>query len=310
MKSSSGGGNNDSSAPSSYGAIPETVVIDETQPLVTAVTPAVVVKDDKEDSTPHCRDVFFAILFWAHMIIMIWLGVWVAPAGYQNINIDWSSIEEEIQKSDDVTDKDMEEFEQFVKAITEYAKVYPMRIVLYLIIPCLILAFVIAFVVTVFVVKPFPKPIVYSSLIGSCLLTAFIMISSSLASGSFFVFLLTGAGLAAVIYYITIAWRMVPFAAVNLKVALEGMSRNCGIYFVGFIFAELGFVWVIFWMFTLTGVSLKKNAECQAAHPDANFDLTSDDYDDVCDPPFGLIVLFLLSLYWTSTIIMVRFIEC
>lgn len=288
----------------SYGAVAETVAIDnETEPLTQGSV--VITGDASEDSSPHCRDVGFAGVFWIHAAIMIWLGVWVAPSGYRNMHFDFGSIEEAIRKSDEVSDEDLAEFEEFASQVAEYVKVYPIRIFLYLVLPCLILAFIITFFVTVFVVKPFPRPIVYSSLLGSIFLMCCVMISSSIASGSFFVFLLTGLGLAAVIYYVRIAWRMVPFAAVNLKGALEGMSRNCGIYFVGFVFAELGFLWVVFWTYTLVGVSSKQERECEAAHPDSNFNVTSDDYDNVCEPPFGVMLLFLLSLYWTSTIIMV-----
>lgn len=54
------------------------------------------------------------------------------------------------------------------------------------------------------------------------------------------------------------------------------------------------------------GTSAFQNHQCMLKHPDSNFDMESDDYDDSCDPPVLVVIFFLLSLYWTNTIIMVR----
>lgn len=76
---------------------------------------------------------------------------------------------------------------------------------------------------------------------------------------------------------------------------------------MAFLFAELGFVWVLYWLYVVVGTFAYKNHQCELEHPEANFDMSSPDYDtDICHPP-GLVILgFLLSLYWTNTIIMVR----
>jgi hypothetical protein len=296
----------------SYGTVPATVSIDsETEPLryeTTSSLQSVPNAVPVVDVSPHWRDVGFAIAFWIHAALMIWMGVWLAPAGYENFdfNFDLTAIEDEMRKSDDVTDAQLEQFDEIANRVAEYVKVYPTRIVFYLVVPCGILAFFIAFLVTVLIVKPFSKTVAYASLLGSLFFSAFLLTASAIASGSFFMFLMTGFALAIIIYYILIAWRMVPFAAVNLKVALAGMNRNFGIYFVGFLFAELGVRWIVFWVYTLVGVASKENTECHARHPDANFDVSSADYDGVCEPPFVVVLFFLLSLYWTTTVAMVR----
>lgn len=240
-------------APTTYGT--ENVIIDgETSPLV-----SVVVHDDSSDdklSQPVCRDLPFAILFCVHAIVMAWLGIFTAPQGYDEIKINATAIEEEIRKGDDMTDEDMKEFEEFVSAAAAYLQVYPVRILVYIIVPCCLLAYVLGAVSTAFIIKPYPKIAVYGCLVSAIAWMVVIMIGSAIASGSIFVLVGTGLALAASIYYVSIAWKMVPFAAVNLKIALEGMGRNNGMYLVAFLFAELGFCWVLYWFYTVVGKSV------------------------------------------------------
>jgi hypothetical protein len=283
----------------SYGT--EQVVLDEAvpsqqseaAPLIGQVSWGV-----DQPPSPKCQDVPFAVLFLAHLGVMIWLGVFVAPQGFQKIDINMTAIEDEIRQGDDVTEEDLQQMEEFAAQVAKYVQVYPARILLYLVVPCLLLAFLVAFVFTAVVIKPCPKPLVYSCLVGSILFTALVMLSSAIASGAIPMYFVTALALGAVFYYVRLAWRMVPFAAVNLKVALEGISRNCGVYIVAFLFAELGFFWVIYWFYVVVGVSAYENAECLAEHPEATWD------DDTCSPPAGIFLLLLLSLYWTNTVFM------
>ena len=283
----------------SYGAT-ETVRMDEEEPVL--------VEGDSvatSGSSPQCTDIPFALLFWAHALVMIWLGIYVAPSGYENIHIDFSQVKEELRKDEDVTDENIIQFEEFLAETGEYLSIYPVRIALYLVLPCCILAFIVAFITMAGIVKRFPRTIVYSSLVGSLILTSVVKVCSALGARSFLGPALSGLVLFAVMYYVSIAWKLVPFAAVNLKGALEGMSRNFGIYFVAFLSAELGFIWLAFWAFTLVGVAAKMNSECQLAHPESDFSWNSDTYDDVCDPPPMVCLFFLVSVYWTSTVVMV-----
>ena len=235
--------------PTTYGT--ENVLIDEeVSPLV-----SVVVHDDSDGKSiePVCRDLPFAILFILHAIVMAWLGVAVAPQGYDQIKINTTSIEEEIRKGDDVTEEDIQEFENFLSAAAAYVQVYPLRILAFIVVPCCLLAYAFGALTTAFIIRPYPRFVVSSCLISSVVLMATLLIVGALTSGSVFVYLTTGLALAATIYYVRIAWNMIPFAAVNLKIALEGMGRNSGMYLVAFCFAELGFVWVLYWFYVLVG---------------------------------------------------------
>lgn len=287
----------------------EDVATTEATPLVFTDdgAPGHIYKDTQSYDGPAFRDVPFAVLFFIQITVMIWLGTYVAPAGFETIQFNLTTIEAEAeaamrQGSDDVTDADVQHFEQAVTVFAEFVQVYPFRILFYLILPCCILAFIFAYFMTAFVIKPCPKPLVYACLAGSVISTAAVMIASSIASRQPVIYLMTAVSLGAVLYYVGLAWRMVPFVAVNLKVALAGISRNCGMYVVACLFAELGFCWVLYWLYVVVGVSVYQNDECQKAHPELDFQ----DYADVCGPPFPVGLLFLLSLYWTSTALMVR----
>lgn len=237
---------------STFGSRAEQVVIDG------EVSPLVVVHHDDEPATqqsmePVCRDVPFAILFALHAVVMAWLGISIAPQGCQEILINTTSIEDEIRKSDDVTEEDIQQFEEFVKDAAAYVQVYPLRILVFIVVPCCLLAYILGVTSTAFVIKPFPRFAVYSCLILSILLVVSLLIIGAVMSGSVFVYVTTGLALAATIYYVRIAWKMAPFAGINLKIALEGMGRNSGMYIVAFFFAELGFVWVLYWFYVVVG---------------------------------------------------------
>lgn len=282
----------------SYGAVP-VVTID-------AVNEHVSMLEASAPSTPQFQDMFFGVIFWIHIAVILWLGISVAPRGYQDMHFDFASIEEEIRKGDDVKEEDLQKLNDFFNQVTEYLQKYPSRILHYLVLPCCCIAFFIALGTAIFVLQPFPRTIVYGSLIGSFATTVLLFLISVLTSNSLALSFMTFIMLVAVIYYVRLAWRMVPFAAVNLKVALKGMSQNCGIYVVACVFAELCFLWLVFWFYTVVGVSFYKTEKCRAAHPGANVDdFTADNQDESCDPSVLGFFLSLLSLYWTTTVVMV-----
>ena len=202
---------------------------------------------------PVCRDFPFAVLFVMHAVVMAYLGIFVAPKGCNELTINTTSIEEEMRKSDDLTEEDIQEFEHFLKDSVAFLSVYPLRILVFIVVPCCLLAYVFGLIFTAFVIKPFTRLAVYGCLIFSIVLAVSLLIVGALMSGSIVVYGMTGLALAASIYYVSIAWQMVPFASVTLAAALEGMGQNSGIYIVAFCFAELGFVWVLYWFYVLVG---------------------------------------------------------
>jgi uncharacterized membrane protein YeaQ/YmgE (transglycosylase-associated protein family) len=297
------------------------------------------IMNDETVISPVYRDVPFAIVFALHCGIMAWLGIWIAPIGYTYMDhfdvkadIDWNDWKEQLEF--DWTEDDLHMMESFMAQTVAYLQVYPTRIFVWLILPCIVLAFVAGWLVTALGIRPCPQGMIYSYLIGSmvgaCSITILALVSfirsdnddvdyngdgggdnddhDAESNGNIvLVVILTVALLGGLAYRLRVYyWPRVAFCAVNLRVALIGIGRNYGTYVVAFTFAVLGFAWVLYWIYVFVGTIAFTTHQCRLAHPDANFDTMLDDnYDDVCDPPLFMILLFLLSLYWTNTVIMV-----
>lgn len=263
---------------------------------------------DKDESygAPVCRDLPFALLFYFHLGIFLWLGVDVAPRGIELISLNMTELEDQMRQSDSFTEDDVSQIEAFITLAFQFLKIYPNRIVGLMLAPSGVFAIVLSLAIIVFLYKPFPRTMVYGCLVESFIIMAVMLIWGSVASGSVFLSTVTAISLAGILYYISIAWRMVPFAAVNLKVAVEGATNNCGLFVVAFVFIKLGLLWVVYWTYVVVGLSWYKTSQCHTMHPGSNFDPDSDNYDSACDPPGLVLLLLLLSLYWTTTIAMVR----
>jgi hypothetical protein len=134
----------------------------------------------------------------------------------------------------------------------------------------------------------------------------------SVSTGSWFAWLMSAGLIAIVIYYVKIVWNLIPFASVNLKISLKGVSANWGIYMIAFLFSILGFVWTIFWAYVSIGVLGHEQLESGTEDSSTSTSETVDDDDDDAyyesqgdQAQQGFtIFLLLVSLYWTSTVIL------
>jgi hypothetical protein len=278
------------------------LIIDEETPIL-AEAEVEVDEAFKLDGAPVCRDFFFALLFYAHFLLMIWLGVSIAPLGYETIQFNFKIVEDLMRQSDDLTEEDILDFEDFIQhGAPSFVRVYSLRIFLLLVIPCHFAAFAISYFNTVYVLKAIPKRVIYTLLIKSLVLTSGLFLYLARRSGSVLVWFIAVIAILAMLYYTAIAWRYAPYAAVNLKVALTGIYSNFGVNLVAATFAKLGVIWTIYWLYVTIGVFGYMGAQCRETHPDGNFDMTSPDFDNSCNPPVMVVLLFLLSLYWTSVV--------
>ena len=143
------------------------VTTDETGNV--AAIPVATISTDVElgNATPEWRDVPFAMLFLINLTVMVWLGISKAPRGLKYMNITMETLEDEMRKSDDVTEEDIHEFESFLDQAFAYMEVYPVRIFFYLVVPCCILAFVYGLIGTTFILKPCPNTMIYLCLLSS-----------------------------------------------------------------------------------------------------------------------------------------------
>jgi hypothetical protein len=89
--------------------------------------------------------------------------------------------------------------------------------------------------------------------------------------------------------YARAIWHRIPFAAANLKFALTAVRSNAGLVLVACAVTLLLQVWTIVWLTAWVGVSLR-HAECD---------------DGACSSHMNglVILLFLLSYYWTSAVV-------
>ena len=258
---------------------------------------------------------FWALLFVAHLGVMVFLAIVYGSFSTSNeekmTTLDWKA-EMEAELDDDEA---IHQVEVFAEQVEAYVEVYPMRILSFILVPCALLAFCFSYVGTALVIPSCPTTIVQFSLLGSVGWTIVLTILMSVSTGSWFVWLISIGLIAIVVYYVKIVWRLVPFASVNLKISLKGVSANWGIYMIAFLFSILGFVWTIFWAYVSIGVLGHEQLE-SVAEEGTSSTSTSETIDDDDDdayyasqgdrPQQGFtIFLLLVSLYWTSTVLLV-----
>lgn len=201
----------------------------------------------------------------------------------------------------------IKEDEKIKDEALESAEVYAGRIFYQLIIPCAIAAFTVAWVVTAFVIPSCPTQIVQSSLLGyvgyAIITTIFICKSSP----AWYSFLGAAAIVGVTLYYVYIAWRLIPFAASNLTMVLQGVRSNLGIYLVVFLFSIVGFLWTALWFYVIIGLYLDGSAQ----ETNKNGPEEDDYYEYQSTGPGGFVFfLLLISLYWTSNVILVSNTAC
>lgn len=90
------------------------------------------------------------------------------------------------------------------------------------------------------------ETLVQTALIFSVLMSL-VMAFFAFVSGNMIMAILGLVGFAIGCCYAYAVWHRIPFAAVNLKVALTGVKANLGLTFVAFIFMALAFGWTMFW---------------------------------------------------------------
>ena len=300
-----------------YGATePETVIFDEStirpttafvygqeplqptaniDPLIPRATPTIEEYSESinRPDGPVYRDVPFAILFLIQLGAMIFLGLHIAPKGYDMIDVD--TIKMEMAKDSDTSEQDVQKFEAFVGFMATYLQTYPIRILTCLLCPTAIVAFLVSLTITTKILRPFPKFMVTLCLLG-WFISLFILMGLFLLSSFSIISLTVAVGVLSVTaYYIRASWRLIPHSSVNLGVSLEGIQANCGIYIVALFLAEAGFTWTCYWFYTVVGTMIYIG-ETQCPN--------MDDSDD-CGPQGVAFLFMLLSAWWTSQVITV-----
>jgi len=263
--------------------------------------------DEADFAEPVFRDVPWAILFLAHLGVMIYLSIAYGSFGTDTSNMNTTDWKQQLEQDMD-DDEAIHQVEAFAEQVEAYVEVYPMRIFWYIVLPSALLASVISYVGTAFVIPSCPTTIVQFSLLGSIGWVIAVTLITSISTGSLFAWVMSAGLIAIVIYYVKIVWNLIPFASVNLNVSLEGVSTNWGLYGIAFLFSGIGFVWAFFWMYVTIGVL--GHQQLASYGEEAPVTDTEDDddayYESQGDQPQQVFTMFLLlvSLYWTSTVLL------
>jgi Plasma-membrane choline transporter len=260
--------------------------------------------------TPRFRDLPFLILYLVHLAIMIFLALdYGSFTTIDKMDYNVSNWRNLVDDDKIANDQEWEQFESLVSEAERWIAVYPPRILKYIIVPSAFVAYAISYVWTAVIIPSCPTAVVVSALLGSLALSITLTIAISVVSGfNIFALLFGFLMMACVGYYLKLVWRLIPFAAVNLSVALQGISANCGMYLVALAFSIVGFLWTLFWVYVVVGVMQAMDKSYETQHPRPE-DMSRKDYANTeqDDPLRGFVFLaFLLSLYWTTQILLVR----
>lgn len=163
-----------------------------------------------------CNDVFFAILFYAHLAIMFFINAVASPPAYRNYNNNGNS-----------------------DAMS----------VIFLLVGCGIVATAL-FIVAFRLMMKFSSRVIEASfftLIGSSV----VMMLGGFMSGSIEIAIVGLLSSAFQLYYIKSIWHRIPFATANFTTALTAIKANLGIFIVAYFISFLGFCWVMWWFFAV-----------------------------------------------------------
>jgi hypothetical protein len=97
--------------------------------------------------------------------------------------------------------------------------------------------------------------------------------------------------------YAFMVWRRIPFAAANLETAIHAVKSNYGIVLVAFLIVGLAVIWTCTWTLALIGV-YTKTAHC-------TMDMDSGAMVCQSDPNSFYIFLLLISYFWTHQVLKV-----
>jgi hypothetical protein len=273
---------------------------EEFTPLLGAVS------SEKESIYPVFRDWPFAAAFWLQIMFVIYIGMTYSVQGSENFEFDWTMITQEMQKEDDITPEDVAQFQQFLSDVDDYIHVFPIRIFWYAVVPAGTLSFLLTLFWAVFIARPFSTIVVNFVLYGQVALVVLLSLAIVIASPGILSLLLALIIIAGVVYYVRLVQPMIPFASINLKVALAGINDNWITYFVVFWFSFLGYVWFAYWFYVTFGLLFYETEQCEDKNPAESIEhLENKDIYEAADCGQGLsLFLLLVSLYWTFFVIL------
>jgi hypothetical protein len=243
---------------------------DVNNPSVTNVN---VVKGETQPS--QCRDAFFAVLFYAHLVAMaavscIYGGAALNYNGGGNENGSGSGSGNHGNGNNAHN--------------TTGGFVYMILIVGAL---CSALSFV-----SLHILTHFAKSLIQIALVGQLVVSLGLAFGSLLA-GQAAGFIIGILFFATGVCYACMVWSRIPFASAILNTAISGVRKNMGVTLVTYGLLAVAFAYTIMWSIGVTGVYF---TQCP---PSDNSDTTNQE----CGINGGYMALLLLSFFWTQQVI-------
>ena len=251
-----------------YGSVPVPETEEADQPVSWVKAQNVELAED-EHSSAAFRDLPFMLLFFAHLVAMIYLGITFGSFSTAGEGVTKTQQTDQSATSDDSVD----------------------RIIIYLVLPCTAVAALVAYVCVAVITPRFPEVVIMASLVASLLLMVALFLLS-IATGSIIFIIFTACLVYIMTMYVRNVWRLIPFAAANLVAALRGLKSNCGVFFISILFSAISAFWMVYWTWVSIGIMTHQ----LSAQESTDGELTV---------PWLSLFLLLVSLYWTSTVILV-----
>ena len=288
-------------APLHYGS---TNVSSAEDPPPEAAPPPVLQQSQSDGALtiPVYRDSAFSILFYGHLAVMLFLSMLFGH--YATTTLRPKTIVT-ILHDDRLDDQALKQFEELNNTVESYVKVYLPRLLEYVVLPCAMVAFCFSLMLSAFLIPLDAQVFVRCTIIVPMMFTIFLVVMVCINAYPFYLYvsLLVLLALTAPCL-VAKSTHFVSFAATNLRVAVESINANWGVYALALGFSILGFVWNLFWIYVTVGVMTYENKMFYERHP--NLVHRNDILNSASDPVQVFTVIFLLiSLCWTGSVILV-----
>jgi Plasma-membrane choline transporter len=247
-----------------------------------------------EQQPNQFKDVLWAILFYVHLGVILFVTIRYAPMMAQDVAVDYAGGAYRKLSSTlrFLQDEDTENYNNSNYDGNTEGETVEFNLDMASVLTIVALAGLTALLVSsaaVGLMMAFPKPLIKMALFFNLFLTGAMAITSLLA-GAIPAAILIGLMFVVNLCYIRAVWSRIPFAAANLITAITAVKGNMGLTFFAYNNVFVTFFWSVWWSIAFVATSYVV-ANCNA--------------EGYCENNMngGLIFLFLVSFFWTAQVV-------
>jgi hypothetical protein len=241
-----------------------------------------------EQQPNQCKDVVWAILFYVHLGVILFVTIRYAPMMAHDVAVDYAGgayrklsstfrfLQDEENNYDANSEGETVEFDLDMASVLTIVALAG-------------LAALLVSSAAIGLMMAFPKPLIKMALFFNLFLTGATAIMSLLA-GAIPAAIIIGLLFMVNLCYIRAVWSRIPFAAANLITAISAVKSNMGLTFFAYNNLFVTFFWSVWWSIAF-GATTYVVANCNA--------------EGYCENTMngGLIFLFLVSFFWTAQVV-------